>query len=375
MKKNSGKFIIILTVTLAVLVAGLHHSVQAAICGTYWTSADSVLDENGISLLLDVAYGNGQFVATVSFPGGFLTSPNGYNWIPVGLFGTQIYNDITWGGNQYIAVKRKDYIGPAIRTSPDGVTWTGHDPEIPGASDLYSVAWNGNLYVAVGGIGDYVSLVAYSEDGKSWDYKTFNLGMLKSVTWNGNQFVAVGESPYISGYFINAPILTSPDGVNWTARDSGTEQDLLSVTWGGERFVAVGKGSLGLTDIEAVILTSPDGVSWTWRQSGTTEDLFSVTYGANQFIAVGNHGTILTSSDGVNWTAQDSGTTEMLKGVVWGEDRYVAVGATILVDDQCETPADAAPTDTPQPTDNNDSSNGGTGGGGGGGCFIGGLLY
>ena len=73
-------------------------------------------------------------------------------------------------------------------------------------------------------------------------------------------------------------ILTSPDGVTWTTRISGTSYGLNGVTYGNNTFVAVGGST---------ILTSPDGVSWTIRTSGTSYGLNGVTYGNNTFVAVG----------------------------------------------------------------------------------------
>jgi hypothetical protein len=52
------------------------------------------------------------------------------------------------------------------------------------------------------------------------------------------------------------------------------------VTYGNGLFVAVGKGG--------TILTSPDGVNWTARTSGTRNDLYGVTYGNGTFVAVGD---------------------------------------------------------------------------------------
>jgi hypothetical protein len=59
------------------------------------------------------------------------------------------------------------------------------------------------------------------------------------------------------------------------------------VTYGNGTFVAVGEGG--------TILTSPDGVSWTARTSGTSNWLDGVAYGNGLFVAVGDRGTILTS--------------------------------------------------------------------------------
>ncbi|MCL5022612.1 MAG: hypothetical protein M1497_04455 [Nitrospirae bacterium] len=74
--------------------------------------------------------------------------------------------------------------------------------------------------------------------------------------------------------------LTSPDGIAWTQRNSGTDLQLSGVTYGNGFFVAVGLG---------VILTSKDGEIWTLRDSAGVDKtfLFGVTYGNGTFIAVG----------------------------------------------------------------------------------------
>ena len=59
------------------------------------------------------------------------------------------------------------------------------------------------------------------------------------------------------------------------------------MTYGNGTFVAVGVGG--------TILTSPDGVNWTAQNSGTNNHLRGVTYGNGTFVAVGLGGTILTS--------------------------------------------------------------------------------
>jgi uncharacterized membrane protein len=105
-------------------------------------------------------------------------------------------------------------------------------------------------------------------------------------------------------------------GTTWTVRNLG--DFLFGVTYGNGLFVAVGDGG--------VILTSPDGVSWTRRASGTSEWLRGVTYGNGLFVAVGLGGTILTSPDGVSWTRRTSGTGNPLIGVTYGNGLFVAVG-------------------------------------------------
>jgi hypothetical protein len=64
------------------------------------------------------------------------------------------------------------------------------------------------------------------------------------------------------------------------------------VAYGNGLFVAVGADSRSSA---SVILTSPDGVSWNQRTSGTDNNLHGVAYGNGLFVAVGDGGTILTS--------------------------------------------------------------------------------
>ena len=62
-------------------------------------------------------------------------------------------------------------------------------------------------------------------------------------------------------------------------------------------------------------LSSPDGITWTSRISGSSNILRDVTYGNSTFVVVGHSGTVLTSSDGTTWTSRTSGTSNTLYGV------------------------------------------------------------
>ena len=98
-------------------------------------------------------------------------------------------------------------------------------------------------------------------------------------------------------------VLTSPDGITWTSQTSGTLNPLYCVTWTGNQLVAGGGGFSatpinGMYVYKGVILTSPDGVTWTSRISGTTSDLRSVVSTGTKLVAVGGvdtSGIILTS--------------------------------------------------------------------------------
>jgi hypothetical protein len=189
-----------------------------------------------------------------------------------------------------------------------GTTWTLRNL----GNLLEGVTYGNGLFVAVGDGGAILT----SPDGVTWTPRTSGTdNSLYGVAHGNGLFVAVGG---------DGAILTSPDGVSWTARASGTRNLLYGVAYGNGLFVAVGD--------RGAILTSPDGVTWTQRTSGTSNGLSSVTYGNGTFVAVGWDGAILTSPDGANWTPRTSGTGNPLDGVTYGNGLFVAVGdwGTIL---------------------------------------------
>jgi hypothetical protein len=73
-------------------------------------------------------------------------------------------------------------------------------------------------------------------------------------------------------------------------------------------------------------MTSPDGVTWTRRNSGTSSFLGCITHGGGQFVARGNDGTIVTSPDGVAWTRRTSGTDRGFNAITYGNGTFVGVG-------------------------------------------------
>jgi YVTN family beta-propeller protein len=142
-----------------------------------------------------------------------------------------------------------------------------------------------------------------------------NTDNLTSVATDSTQYVAVGAG---------GKIKSSPDGIIWTVRTSGTTTSLTHISYQNGRFIALGAAG--------TILTSPDGITWTSRTSGTTMQLNGVTFGAGQYVAVGASGTVLTSPDSVTWTTRNSGVTANLNGITFANAQYLAVGdgATLL---------------------------------------------
>ena len=197
-----------------------------------------------------------------------------------------------------------------------------------GKATTYGAASDSSTYVLVGDYGN----IWTSPDGVAWTKRANpdpDLRTLRAVTWGGEpgneQFVAVGTTNYQTTPAPPIPgpvVLTSPDGVTWTQRNSTcASSSFVGVAYGNGVFVAVGSTR---------IITSPDGVVWTRRTSGSPASLNAVAFGGGQFVAVGSNRTVLTSPDGVAWTLRGGVPSEMeanLLGVTWTGSQFVAVGA------------------------------------------------
>jgi hypothetical protein len=203
-----------------------------------------------------VTYGNGLFVAV----GGYddqpfstsiiLTSPDGVNWTEQTSPTSNPLYGVTYGDGLFVAV---GVLG-AILTSPDGVSWTERTsgtgdwplrrdlrgrplrgggeqrrhPHLPGRGDLDGANLGDDLQPprrdlrerplrGGGGTGRHPHLPGRDEPGRSGPRGRATT--LYGVAYGNGLFVAVGGSYYDSG-----AILTSPDGVSWTAADPANGQ-------------------------------------------------------------------------------------------------------------------------------------------------------
>lgn len=202
-----------------------------------------------------------------------------------------------------------------IVTSPDGIIWTSSESGEAAFTGgiCRAVAHNGlldsgGLWVAVGGgyNGTPYHKIAYSTDGVKWTGSTsgnalFVGGDCVTVAYGNGVWVAGGSSAQNS-------VAYSIDGVNWTGSTSGNTAigECYTVAYGNGLWVAGGAGN-------NTIATSPNGIDWTGRQSvsGLTIGL-GVAYGNALWVMVGGNnssGAIATSPDGINWTASTSGYT------------------------------------------------------------------
>lgn len=124
-------------------------------------------------------------------------------------------------------------------------------------------------------------------------------------------------------------VMTSGDGVSWTARTAATANSWIAVTWSSSLrlFVAVSNSGTGNR-----VMTSSNGINWTSRASAADNNWVDVVWSPEKslFVAIANSGTgnrVMTSSNGVNWTARTSAADNAWLGLCWSPELslFVAV--------------------------------------------------
>ncbi|MGO8676984.1 MAG: hypothetical protein ACLQVX_14060 [Limisphaerales bacterium] len=256
--------------------------------------------------------------------GEILTSPDGLNW-RISTCG-QVCDllGIGFGNGTYVAVggTPSPNSETIILTSPDGAAWTDQAQfaPLPPMAPLVSVCYGDGSFVAVGSGYEWPE-IARSTDGVNWMAEATNLTQqldfmrLNEVAYGNGTFVAVGRTLLPEDQ--PTPILSSPDGVNWTATDSGVPCFLYGVSFLNGVFVAVtGNG----------LLTSTNATNWSSLGSGVSTDLGGVLYYKGGFLALGDAGALLRSADGVHWDAGATGASNFLESITSGGGTLVAVG-------------------------------------------------
>ncbi len=174
--------------------------------GSTWTH------ETGTQTTLNgLTFGNGIFVA-VGNSGAVFTSSNAKQWAAQKTVGTHDLEAVIYDGANFVAVDD----GGFIWTSANGITWASGGTEANGINQaLYAITYNGSLYVAVGDGGQIVTSKT-AKPSSIWTQPTNYVitdHFLDGIAWGAGQFVAVGQEGWI---------VTSPDGINWTANGSST---------------------------------------------------------------------------------------------------------------------------------------------------------
>jgi hypothetical protein len=299
------------------------------LAGASWTGA---LTPFGSANLNAVTYGSlgGNIYLAVGDGGALASSTNGSTWTALtnpSAAPAANLNAVAFGGTSYVAAGASG----TLLYSADGIAWSAATTNpVANTTTLNSLTYGASGYVAVGTDSAGAGVIFRSADGQNWSAASTGAGgnALLAVGYGSGRYVAVG---------VGGALLTSTDGgVNWTAPTSipAGLLDLRAVVYGIDastlttttaaigRFVAAGASG--------ALLTSTDGLTWTAIDNATSglplTHINGITYGT-QFVLVGDGGAVYTSTSGTSWLAAASGATSNLKAVAHNSYSYSAVGA------------------------------------------------
>lgn len=151
---------------------------------------------------LDVAYGNGRFVAVdaATYTPQTAVSTDGATWSTQAS--TERLRSVAFGNGRFVASTWS--ATNQVRVSADGVTWTSYTLPV---SLMGKVSFVNGRFILMGGT---VALV--SVDGVTWTQSALPIDMRESPP------IAYGNGKYIAVAGLNSDgfSITSTDGVNWT---------------------------------------------------------------------------------------------------------------------------------------------------------------
>jgi hypothetical protein len=261
---------------------------------------------------------------------GIEISKDGINWSRQTTPTGSIVNSICWSPELRLFVATLDTsAASSVITSTNGVSWVLRSfPELVIPS---SVCWSPELRLFAVTLASSFSgnRVATSIDGTTWVVRStpLNSQAFSSICWSPELglFCATGKGTTIN------KIITSLDGILWTARNAANSSVLSSVCWSPELklFCATSSDS-----IANCIQTSPDGGTWTARVlPASTYSLSSICWSSELrlFCVVSADGitnALLTSPNGNDWAVRYGDANTYLFSVCWSPElRIFCVGA------------------------------------------------
>lgn len=146
---------------------------------------------------------------------------------------------------------------------------------------------------------------------------------------------AFNESPFVPRHVIvtnGGRISSSSDLSSWSARTSGTPNDLNSVSWGGSFFFAGGNAN--------TVCTSSNGETWTTAVGpfGSNGSNITSTFYANGVLLLGSAlGEIASSTGGTSFTLRNSNLTSSITSFAYNNSVYVAGGSSGNISSSSDT--------------------------------------
>jgi hypothetical protein len=314
---------------------------SAEACVSTWTGRSAAVASTWYSVCWAPEL---SLFAAIAINGHIMTSPDGINWTdqtPTTLIQLRA---ICWSPELSIFVAVATSGTDRVITSSDGVTWAFHSSADDNI-EWFGVCWSPELsiFVAVAISGNKVM---YSSNGTSWSSSSVS-GV------DSNDWVSVCWSPELSKFVAvaasgttNYRVMTSPDGITWTARSAPQNNYWRTVCWSPELSIFVAVSENGTNRV----MTSPDGITWTLRSipTGTTISWSAVCWSPELSIFVATakgsgSSRIMTSHDGINWTPRTAPENNDFYTVCWSPELSIFVSVSYNGTNQVLTSAIGMP--------------------------------
>lgn len=278
--------------------------------GTNWNFVSGE-DFDSFGEISDVAFANGQFIATRDSR--IFRSTNGVNWNIRQSGALHELRGIAGSPEgSFVAVGAMGEIIHSKNTSE----WRRLNSA---ARDwILGIEFGGGRFVAVAGTPTYIggppgsSAVFSSTDGVSWQASLTNgSNQLTGAACGNGLWVVTGNE---------GQIFVSTNTVDWQNHSLTPAHTLRSVHFGNGRFVA-------FPAYRDLIYHSTNGVDWIPCEVPSLNSNGVTRFLNGTFVALGNYvGEIMTSDDGLEWNIRPTGTNIFMNAITYGGGKYVAGG-------------------------------------------------
>ena len=178
-----------------------------------------------------------------------------------------------------------------VLISEDGLTWRSTDVHEYADSGYpcMGIAWNGRVWI-VSGQANGTEYIAYSENGTTWAQSGVGIGG-GPVEWNGFMFICGGME--VAGETI---LYKSANGIQWTTQSVGAYGQIVGIACHSDTWVLV-------TDLQnsPAILTSSDGIQWSAVGGSQSYTYRDVVWTGQTFVTNTDTSLIRYSYNGTDW--------------------------------------------------------------------------
>jgi hypothetical protein len=213
-------------------------------------------------------------VSFYGISGVVFTSPDGEHWTKGNSLTEDLFLDVAYGNGIYVACGSVGRVW--TYTSVDGRVWTPRH-NVPG--NAYQVEWGNGRFFCGGrlrtihvhqrlGLGAHDDPGVWFQRGHIWE---------RSFHW------AQQHQRRVQSF---ATISTSPDAANWNTHLLTNFPYVLKLAAGNGAYVALPRNSIS-DEQKGFVATSSDLQTWTVIDTDAGQELESVGYGDGQFVVVG----------------------------------------------------------------------------------------